>query len=64
MLHHFVNICIITLLQLLVVPQLVSQEMDLVTQIQILDKAVYIAHNANTLEKGMNLTILPPTIRK
>ena len=33
--------------------------MDLVTQVQILDEAVWISHSANTLGKGMNLTIFP-----
>ena len=32
--------------------------MDTVTQVQILDEAVWISHSANTLEKGMNPTIL------
>ena len=34
----------------------------MVTRVQILDEAVYILHNANTLRKGMNPTILPTTI--
>ena len=31
--------------------------MDLATQVQIVDKAVHISHDENSLEKGMNLTI-------
>ena len=31
---------------------------------QILDEAVCISHSANTLRKGINLTILPPTMGK
>ena len=34
------------------------------TQIQILNKAVCMTHNANTFEKGMNPNILPLTMRK
>ena len=34
--------------------------MDIVTQVQILEKAVCISHHANTLKKGMYPTILPP----
>ena len=33
--------------------------MDSVTRVQILEEAVYHLHRANTLWKGMNLTILP-----
>ena len=36
--------------------------MDMVTRVQITNKSVCISHNTNTLEKGVNLTILPPTI--
>ena len=32
--------------------------MELVTPVQILDEAVCISHNTNTLRKGMNPTIL------
>ena len=32
--------------------------MDMVTQVQILDKAVCISHSVNTLGKGMNPVIL------
>ena len=39
-------------------------EMDMVTQVQILDKAVCISHSANTLGKGMNPTILSPAMSK
>ena len=35
------------------------KKMDTATRVQIQDKAVSISHSANTLEKGMNLTILP-----
>ena len=34
--------------------------MDMTAQVQILDKAVYISHRANTFEKGMDQTILLP----
>ena len=33
-------------------------EMDTATQVQILDKVVYISHSAYALSKGTNLTIL------
>ena len=33
--------------------------MDMVTQVQILDEVVCIPHSADTLNKGMNPTILP-----
>ena len=36
--------------------------MDKATRVQILDKAVCISHDAYTLGKGMNLTILSPTM--
>ena len=36
--------------------------MDIVTRVQILDKAVYISHSANTLGKSMNRAILSPAI--
>ena len=38
--------------------------MDMATRIQILDKAIYISHRANTLGQGMNATILPPAMGK
>ena len=38
--------------------------MDMVTTVQILDKAVCISHSANTNGKGMNPTILPPAMGK
>ena len=38
--------------------------MDMVTQVQILDKAVCISYGANTLGKGMHPTILPPATGK
>ena len=34
--------------------------MSMVVQVHILDKAVCISHNANTLGKGMNPSIFPP----
>ena len=34
------------------------RKMNMVNQVQILDKALCILHSANTLEKGMKLTIL------
>ena len=37
-------------------------EMDTMTRIQILAKAVNNSHSANTLKKGMNPTIRPPTM--
>ena len=38
--------------------------METVTQIQILNKAVYISHCVNTFGKGKNQNILPPDISK
>ena len=38
--------------------------MDLVTRVQIQDEAVYISYSSNTLEKGMNQTILPLVMGK
>ena len=38
--------------------------MDTVTQVQILDKAVCISHEAYTLGKCMNVTILPLAMGK
>ena len=38
--------------------------MDTANRAQILDRAVCISLSANTLEKGMNPTILPPDIGK
>ena len=35
-----------------------------IDQVQILDEAVGISHTANTLEKGMNATILLPAMGK
>ena len=32
--------------------------MDMATQVQILNKAVYISHSTNTLGKGMNPIVL------
>ena len=37
-----------------------SLEMDMSTQVQIVDEAVYISHRINVLGKGMNITINPP----
>ena len=34
--------------------------MNFATKVQILNEAICISHSANTLEKGMNPTILPP----
>ncbi len=39
-------------------------EMDTVTQVQILDEAVFISHNANIFGKGMHPTILSPAMGK
>ena len=38
--------------------------MDLGTQVQILSEIVCISYGANTLEKGMTPTILPPVMGK
>ena len=38
--------------------------MDIVDQVQTLNKAVCISHSANILEKGMNPTILPSAMDK
>ena len=38
--------------------------MDIATRVQILDKAVYISHSANTLGNGTNPIILPPVMSK
>ena len=38
--------------------------MDSATQVQILDSAIYISHDANILEKRINPTILPPAMDK
>ena len=35
--------------------------MDAATRVQILDETDSILHNTNTLRKGMNSIILPPT---
>ena len=40
------------------------QEMDSVTRVQNLDKAVCISHHANTFGKGMNPTIILPAMSK
>ena len=39
-----------------------SWEIDMVTGVQILGKAVCISPSANTLGKGMNPIILPPAV--
>ena len=33
--------------------------MEMATRVQMLDEAVCISHSTNTLDKGMNPTILP-----
>ena len=38
--------------------------MDIVIRVQILDEAGYISHNANTLGKDMNSTILSLVMAK
>ena len=38
--------------------------MNMMTQVQVLDKAVCISHGAKTLGKGMNPIILPLTMGK
>ena len=38
--------------------------MNTATQVQNLDKADCISHSTDTLEKGMNPMILPPTMDK
>ena len=42
--------------------ELAIEALDMATS--NLDKAVYISHSANILEKGMNSTILPPAMSK
>ena len=42
--------------------ELSSQEMELVTQVQILDEAVYISLWTNTPRKDINPIIFPPDI--
>ena len=41
-----------------------SQEMDTATRVQILDEIDCISHSTNTLLKGMNPIIFPPTMGK
>ena len=48
--------------ELPVVQWLLTREMDTVTRFQIPDDADYISQNTDTLGKGMNLLILPPSI--
>ena len=36
--------------------------MDTLSQIQLLEKAVYISQSANTFGKGINPSILPPAM--
>ena len=38
--------------------------MDTVAQVQVLDGAVCISYNVNTVGKGMNTTILPQAMNK
>ena len=38
--------------------------MDTATRVQILDETDCISHSTDTLEKGMNLIILPPAMGK
>ena len=45
--------------EVFVVQRLLSEDLDTVTQIQILHEAVNISHSAYTLRKGMNPIILP-----
>ena len=45
--------------EMIVVYRLSSKEMDTATRVQILDEAVCISHSANTIWKGIHLTILP-----
>ena len=47
-----------------VVQLLLSQEMNTVTRVQILDETHCISHSTSTLGKGMNPNILPPAIDK
>ena len=44
--------------------QWLSEKMDTVTRVQILNKTVCISHSVNSLEKGMNSTILPSVMSK
>ena len=41
-----------------------SEEIDTTTRVQILDEAGCISQSANTLGKGINLTILTPATGK
>ena len=41
---------------------IIKKKMNTVTQVQIIDWAVYILHSANNLGKGMNPIILPPAV--
>ena len=50
--------------EVLMVKQLLLLEMDMATQVQILDKAVCISHSTDTFEKGRHPTIFPPAISK
>ena len=38
--------------------------MDIVNQVQILDKAICISHSANTHGEGVHRVILPPAMGK
>ena len=38
--------------------------MDTATRVQILDETEYISHSTNSLRKGMNPIILPPSMGK
>ena len=39
-------------------------EMNMLTSVQILNKAINISYSANTFRKGMNPTIFPPSMGK
>ena len=41
-----------------------SMKMDTATQVHILDETDCISHSTNTIGKGMNPIILPPTMGK
>ena len=62
--HTCRHTCIHTLLKVHRSNGYFHQEMDSVTQFQILDEAVCILNRVNSLGKGMNPPILPPAVGK
>ena len=51
-------------MEVLMVQWLSLLEMDTAAQVQILDEAVCIFHSADTFAKGMDSTIMTPTVSK